>query len=80
MAYQPHTRFHYSILLSYLSYEYGSFNNISGMDLVESGYKKIRICLCVKNIPTEKITCSGFMLASGLLPLLLHEWIGYYNG
>jgi len=33
MAYHPNTGFHYCKFLSYLLYDYGSFSNISGMDL-----------------------------------------------
>ena len=40
MAYQPHTGFHYSKLLIRLSY-YGSFHNITGMDLCGSGYRRM---------------------------------------
>jgi len=31
MAYHPRTGLHYSSLLTYLSRDYGSFSNISGM-------------------------------------------------
>jgi len=41
LQYHPHTGFHYSILLTYLMYDYGSFINISGMDLDESGYGQV---------------------------------------
>jgi len=41
MAYHPHTRFHYSKLLTYLSYDYGRFNNISGMDFGGSGHRQM---------------------------------------
>ena len=40
-AYHPHTRFHYSKLLTYLFYDCGSFSSISGMDLNVSGYRKM---------------------------------------
>jgi hypothetical protein len=41
MACHPHTRFHYSKLLTHLSYAYGSFSNISGMDFSVSNYWKV---------------------------------------
>jgi len=34
VAFHPHTGFHYSKLLTYLSYDYCSFSNISGMGWV----------------------------------------------
>jgi hypothetical protein len=43
MSYHPHTRFHSSKLLTHLPYDYGTFNNISGMDLDVSGYRKINV-------------------------------------
>ena len=39
MAYHPRTGFHYCKLPTYLSDEYGSFTNISDIDLGESGYR-----------------------------------------
>ena len=41
MVCHPHTGFYYSILLTYLSYGYGSLCNISGIDLRGSGYRKM---------------------------------------
>ena len=41
MAYNPHARFYYSKLLTYLSYDYGSLSNISGNDLGASGYRQV---------------------------------------
>jgi len=41
MEYHPHTGFHYSILLTYLLYDYSSFINISGMDLDVSEYGQV---------------------------------------
>jgi len=41
MEYHPYTGFHYSILLTYLLYDYSSFINIPGMDLDESGYGQV---------------------------------------
>ena len=43
MAFHPHTEFRYSKLLTYLSYDYGSFSNIPGMDLGLGGYRKVSI-------------------------------------
>ena len=40
-ACHPHTRFHYSIRLTCLCYDCGSFSSISGMDLNVSGYRKM---------------------------------------
>jgi hypothetical protein len=54
MTCHPHTRFRYSKLLTYLFHDYGSFSNISGMDLGESGYRQILIRLCVNNILAMK--------------------------
>jgi hypothetical protein len=41
MAYHPHIRFLYSKFLTYQFYDYGSFSNISGMDLGGSGYRQV---------------------------------------
>jgi hypothetical protein len=41
MEYHPHTGFHYSKFLTYLAYDYGTFINISGMDLDGSGYSQV---------------------------------------
>jgi len=41
MEYRPHSGFHYYKLLIYLCHDYGSFINISGMDLDESGYRQV---------------------------------------
>ena len=41
MEYHPYTGFHYSKLLTYLCHDYGSFSNISGMDLDESAYRRV---------------------------------------
>jgi len=41
MEYHPHTGFHYCKPLTYLSYDYGGFINISGMDLDETGYGQV---------------------------------------
>ena len=41
MEYDPHSGFHYSKLLTYLSYDYSSFINISGMDLGGSEYSQV---------------------------------------
>jgi len=41
MEYHPHTGFHYSKLLIYLCHDYGSFSNISGMDLDGSAYRQV---------------------------------------
>jgi len=41
MEYHPHIRFHYSKLPNYLSYDYGSFIKISGIDLDESGCMQV---------------------------------------
>jgi hypothetical protein len=38
MEYHPHTRIHYPKRLTYLSYDYGIFIYISGMELDKSGY------------------------------------------
>jgi len=46
MEYLPHTGFHYSKLLIYLSYDYSSFSNISGMDVGGSEYRQV--CLLSK--------------------------------
>jgi len=59
MAYHPHTGVHYCKLPTYLSDEYGSFTNISDIDLGESGSRQILICLCVINILAMKVTCFG---------------------
>jgi hypothetical protein len=40
VASHPHTGFHYSKLLTELSYVYGSFSNISVMDLGGCGYRQ----------------------------------------
>jgi len=55
IAYHPHTRFRYSKLLTYLSHEYCSFSNISGMDFGGIGYRQILFLLCVKNFLAIKI-------------------------
>jgi len=41
MEYHAHTEFHYSELLTYLSYDYVSFINISAMHLGGSGYRQV---------------------------------------
>jgi hypothetical protein len=41
MECQLHTGFHYSKLLTYLCHDYGSFSNISGMDLDGSGNRQV---------------------------------------
>lgn len=41
MAYHPHIEFHYCKILTYLSYDYRSFSNISGIDLSVSTYRKV---------------------------------------
>jgi hypothetical protein len=41
ISYDPHTRFHYSNLLTYLCHDYGSFSNFSGMNLGGSVYKQV---------------------------------------
>jgi len=76
MAQHTHTKFHYSKLLSYLSYDYGNFSNISGIDLGGSGYRQFLIDLGIRNILDTKITWSGNMLMSGWLSVSLH----YNNG
>jgi len=38
MEYHPHTGFRYCKLVTCVRHEYDRFINISGMDLVESGY------------------------------------------
>jgi hypothetical protein len=69
VTYHPHTGFHYSKHLTYLSYDYCSFSNISGMYLGGSGYRQILfLAMCLK-ISCHENTCSGFMLASGWLPV-----------
>ena len=73
MAYHPHTGFYYPKLLTYLSHDFCSFSNISGMDLNGSGYRQILIWLCVKNILAKKSKCSGCMLASGWLTVSLRS-------
>ena len=45
MAYNPHTRFYYSKLLTCLSYDYGIISNTSGIDLGGSGYRQVLNCL-----------------------------------
>jgi hypothetical protein len=72
MEYHPHTEFHYSKTLTYLSYDCGSFINISGMDLGESGYGQ------VPNLHFQhKITLSGNMVTSGWLShcITLVDWM-----
>ena len=44
MGNNPRTRFCYSEILTYLSYDYGSFSNISCFDLVGSGYRQVLNC------------------------------------
>ena len=56
MVYNPHARFYYSKLLTYLSYDYGSFSNISDIDLCGSGVRKYLIDVSVRNILDIKIT------------------------
>jgi len=41
MASHGHTGFHYTKLVTYLSYDYGWFSDISDMDLGVSGYRKM---------------------------------------
>ena len=41
MRYHPHTGFHYSKVLTYLSHDYVIFINISGMDLDGSGERQV---------------------------------------
>jgi hypothetical protein len=43
MSYHPHPRFHSSKPLTHLSYDYGTFNSISGIDLDVSNYRKINV-------------------------------------
>jgi hypothetical protein len=57
MAYNPHTRFYYSIILTYLSYDYGSFRNICGIALVGVDIGKFLIDLGVRNILDTKKFC-----------------------
>jgi hypothetical protein len=41
IAYRPHTRFHFCKFLTYLCYNYGSFSNITGMELGVGGCSKL---------------------------------------
>jgi len=75
IVYHPHTRFHYSKILTYLSYNYGSFSNISGFDFGGVSVGKFLINLGVRNVLDTKITWSGNMRVSGRLSVSLH----YYN-
>ena len=40
MAYNPHARFYYSKLLTYLPLDYGSLSNISDIDYCGSVYRQ----------------------------------------
>jgi len=42
MAYRKHTRFYYTELLTCLSYDCGSFSDISGIDMGGNVYRQVR--------------------------------------
>jgi hypothetical protein len=50
MASRPYSGFHYSKHLTFLSYDYGWFSNISGMDLGVSGYRRMSSLYSVVSI------------------------------
>ena len=41
MEYHPHSGFHYCKLLKYLCYDYGTFINISGINLDGNEYRQV---------------------------------------
>ena len=43
MEYHPHSGFHYCKLLKYLCYDYGTFINISGINLDGNEYRQVSI-------------------------------------